>query len=148
MSKLVSQVLPLSSQHPQYKGLHLHRSIVFTHFSPLEFAHMYFLMHLFLKQSGAPNYIDVMLYAACVSSELTYPYGQVRRVYITSNLMLKGFCPRTWSNVFFFQSGWFFIGSNVYTVTALFFFMFSCPAHHAHNFAKHVSAACSQISNL
>ena len=48
MSKLVSQVLPLSSQHPQYKGLHLHRSIVFTHFFPIGVcAHVFFDAPLF-----------------------------------------------------------------------------------------------------
>lgn len=73
--------------HLLFNHRHKHTGIYIHQFTPQYCFHLVF-------QLGAPNYIDVSLYAVCFSSQLTDPYGQVPRVYIISYLMLKGFLPK------------------------------------------------------
>ena len=104
--------------HLLFNHRHKHTGIYIHQFTPQYCFHLVF-------QLGAPNYIDVSLYAVCFSSQLTDPYGQVPRVYIISYLMLKGFSAQEhWAMCSSFKLVGFSLGEIFTLVTALVLFMF------------------------
>ena len=68
---------------------------------------MHSLVFSFLKNYGAPNYTQ-MLYIVvyCFPFQLTDQYFQIRSLYVTSNLMLKGFLSKNLEQCVFLSKWW------------------------------------------
>ena len=67
---------------------------------------MHSLVFSFLKNYGAPNYTDVV-YCCILFSFPTYgPNFQIRSLYVTSTLMLKGFLSKNLEQCVFLSKWW------------------------------------------